>query len=161
MDQRDRDILRELLKNGRLTNSALARSVGLSDSATYERVRRLEGDGTIQGYMARVDPAAVGRGIEAIIHIQLSHHQQEDVDRFLGAMQSMDEVLSCYAVAGRYDFIARVAVHSMDDFERLVTRRLLQLKAIDRVETMFVLKTIKREGSLVPWEPPDEAETQS
>lgn len=160
MDQRDKDILRELLKNGRLSNSALAKAVGLSDSATYERVKRLEADGVIKGYAAKVDPSDVGRHVEAFIHIQLSHHQQEDVDRFLQSMLEMDEVLSCYAVAGRYDFIARVAVHGMEDFERLVTRRLLQLKAIDRVETMFVLKTIKREGSLVPWEP-DEPETAS
>jgi DNA-binding Lrp family transcriptional regulator len=151
MDQRDLDILRELQRNGRISNSALARAVGLSESATLERVRRLEADGIIRGYAARIEPASVGRGIEALITIQLSHHQELEVERFKQALLEMDEVLSCFAVAGRYDFIALVAVHSMEDFNQLVASRLLKLRAIDRIETMFVLNTLKRDAPLVPW----------
>jgi len=153
MDQRDEDILRELLRNGRVSNAALARAVGLSESATLERVRRLEAEGAIQGYMARVEPTTVGRGLEAIIAIQLSHHQEDEVERFKEVLSGMEEVLSCFAVAGRYDFIAHVAVHNMEDFEKVVARRLMRLRAIERIETLFILSALKRDGPLTPWRP--------
>jgi DNA-binding Lrp family transcriptional regulator len=153
IDQRDTEILRELSRNGRISNAALARSVGLSESATLERVRRLEASGVIRGYTARVSPGSVGRGLEAIIAIQLSHHHEEDVERFKASLLEMDEVLSCFAVAGRYDFIAHVAVHNMEDFERVVARRLMRLRAIDRIETLFVLNALKRDAALLPFEP--------
>lgn len=158
MDHRDKDILKELSRNARISNAALARVVGLSESSTLDRVRRLEAEGVIQGYSARIEPSAVGRDIEAILHIQLSHHQEEEAERFRQTMLEQEDVLSCFAVAGRVDFIAHVAVANMHAYEQLISQ-LLRLKAIDRVESMFVLKAIKREASPTPWLPPVARET--
>lgn len=155
MDKIDHHIIRILVDDAQTPNTRLAKAVGLSESATLERVRRLRASGVIRGFTALVEPADVGRGLEVFMTFTLRLQAVEDVRRFAQALASMPEVLSCAQVLGRFDFVAHVALRDatgLDDF----TQRLVPWGVIDRMESHTVVKTIQR------WRPPlplDEDET--
>ncbi|MFQ5599346.1 MAG: Lrp/AsnC family transcriptional regulator [Candidatus Krumholzibacteriia bacterium] len=144
MDRTDSKIIRSLMAEGRITNARLARAVGLSESATLERVRRLEASGVIQGYTARVEPARVGRGLEVFMTFTLKNQSVKEVGQFVEAVNAMDEVLSCAQVLGRFDFIAHVAVRDVQSLESFINDKLIALGIVDRMESLTVLKMLKR-----------------
>jgi Lrp/AsnC family leucine-responsive transcriptional regulator len=157
MDHIQTNIIRILLKDGHISNAALAKRVGLSESATLERVRRLERSGVIQGYTARVEPKSVGRGLEVHMTFILKNQGPGDVKRFEEAMASFDEVLGCAQLLGRFDFIAHVAVRDVEALQRFLDVKLLPLgEFIDRMESLTVLKTIKRFHPPLPLEGDDQ-----
>ncbi len=153
MDRIDTKILRILMADGQTTNSRLAKTIGLSESATLERVRRLEASGVIQGYRALVDPAKVGRGLEVLMTFAMQNQSSEDVQRFVSAMLGMDEVLSCAQVLGRFDFIAHVAVSDVAALERFINEKVIALGGIIHMESLTVLRMVKREQPPLPLEP--------
>jgi Lrp/AsnC family transcriptional regulator, leucine-responsive regulatory protein len=144
MDAVEQHILRNLMEDGRMTNKLLAQAVGLSESATLERVRRLEANGVIQGYSVRVDPASVGRGLEVVTTFILKNQSPSEVQKFTAAIARLDEVLSCYQVLGRWDFVAIIAVRDIAALQQFINEKLIGLGLIDRMESMTVLKAIKR-----------------
>src|SRR5262249_39329039 len=95
MDRIDRNILRILMEDGQTTNARLAKTIGLSESATLERVRRLEQSGVIKGYAALVEPARVDRGLEVVMTFTLKNQSSEEVQHFIQSIGTMEEVLSC------------------------------------------------------------------
>jgi Lrp/AsnC family transcriptional regulator, leucine-responsive regulatory protein len=144
MDDIDSKILRHLINDGRITNARLAKAVGLSESATLDRVRRLEAGGVIQGYTLVAEPARLGRGLEVLMTFTLKNQGPEDIQRFEEAMRGLDEVLSCAQVLGRFDFVAHVAVRDIDALQRFIGEKLVALGLIQRMESLTVLRTIKR-----------------
>ncbi len=154
METKNKEILRSLMIDGHLSNAGLAREIGLSESATLERVRRLEKEGVIEGYSARVAPAQVDRGLEVYTTFCLKNQSVEAVTRFEEAVAEMDEVLNCVQLLGRFDFIAHIAVRDVDALQEFIVRCLLPLGAsIDRMESLTVLKTLKRNHPPLPIEP--------
>jgi DNA-binding Lrp family transcriptional regulator len=153
MDRIDTKILRILMADGQTTNSRLAKTIGLSESATLERVRRLESSGVIQGYRALVEPSKVGRGLEVLMTFSLHNQRTEDVQRFAAAMLEMDEVLSCAQVLGRFDFIAHVAVNDVAALEKFINEKVISLGGILHMETLTVLRMVKRAQPPLPLEP--------
>ena len=144
MDAIDSKILRSLMTDGHMTNARLAKVAGLSESATLERVRRLEGTGVLKGYTALVEPSSVGRGLEVFMTFTLKNQNLKDVRRFEKAMADMDEVLSCAQVLGRFDFVAHIAVSDIAALERFISLKLIAPGGIDRMESMTILKMVKR-----------------
>jgi DNA-binding Lrp family transcriptional regulator len=144
MDATDAKILRHLIADGRITNARLAKEVGLSESATLERVRRLEATGVVQGYTVVAEPARLGRGLEVLMTFTLRNQSPEDIERFEAAMRGLDEVLSCAQVLGRFDFVAHVAVRDIEALQRFIGERLVGLGLIQRMESLTVLRTTKR-----------------
>lgn len=144
LDDIDRKILDTMAYNARISNAALAKVVGLSESATLERVRRLEKAGVILGYSTRIDPAALDRNVTALVTIRLTRHTTDKIDEFLAKIHALPEVLSCFQVMGSCDFVAHVAARDVPALEALLTQEILPLEPVDRTESMFVLKTIKR-----------------
>lgn len=154
MDRTDRNILRILMEDGQTTNARLAKTIGLSESATLERVRRLEQSGVIQGYTALVEPARVDRGLEVLMTFTLKNQSSDEVQRFIQSMASMVEVLTCSQVLGRFDFVAHVAVKDVSALERFISEKILPLGGINHMESLTILKMIKR------WQPPVPLETE-
>jgi Lrp/AsnC family leucine-responsive transcriptional regulator len=148
MDRIDRNILRVLMQDGQTTNARLAKTIGLSESATLERVRRLEQSGVIHGYAALVEPGRVDRGLEILMTFSLKNQGADEVRRFIDAMQSMDEVLSCAQLLGRFDFIAHVAVRDAEALQYFINEKILSLGSINHMESLTILKMVKR------WQPP-------
>jgi len=143
VDALDRRILVELQQDGSITNARLAQSLGLSQSAMSERVRRLEQDGHILGYRALVDPASLGLGLQAFVGAVLNHHSTASIESFEGGLVDLQDVRACYHVAGRFDYLLHVAVRDLEHLGQLIKHDIAAIPGVDKVETMLVFSEVK------------------
>ena len=143
IDAKDRQIVRELQRDGRLTNQDLAERVNLSPSPCLRRVRLLEEAGVIVGYSADVNMRACGFQITAFIRIALQRHEREAVERFEKRIQDADEILDCFLLTGEADYLLRVVVADLDEYEHFVRNRLHGIPGIGSITTSLVYGTIK------------------
>jgi Lrp/AsnC family transcriptional regulator, leucine-responsive regulatory protein len=148
MDGVDRAILRHLQDDGRLTNVELAERVRLSPSQCLRRVRALERAGVIRGYRAELDPAAVGRGFEVTVHVELTLKDRATVEAFEAGIAALDEVVECRRMFGLPDYVIRVAVADQGAYEVFYMNELAGLPGLARVNSQFTMKTVKRGGTL-------------
>lgn len=138
MDRVDRQIIAALRDNGRATYAELGRTVGLSASSVHERVAKLEASGVITGYHAVVDPRAVGLDVTALVGVQPTDTASDDA--VAEALSRLEEVESCYAVAGDDAFVVKVRVPTMDALEQALGR-LRKIPGVARTHTTVVLST--------------------
>jgi len=143
MDEKDRQIIRELQRDGRMSNQDLAEAVNLSPSPCLRRVRNLEKAGVIQGYAARVDPRAYGLPITVFVRIRLERHDEATVQTFEREVGRMEEVLECHVMTGQTDYQLRVAVDSLDAYETFIRARLHCVGGIGSIDTSFAYGTVK------------------
>jgi DNA-binding Lrp family transcriptional regulator len=148
IDDRDRAILRELMRDGRLTNAELADRVHLSQSACLRRVRLLEESGLIAGYVMLLDPVAVGLPGAAFVSVTLDQQGRGALDRFETEARGHPEIIECYLLAGPADYLLRVAFRDTRDFERIHTDILTQLPGVSRVQSTMTLRTVKKTTAL-------------
>jgi Lrp/AsnC family leucine-responsive transcriptional regulator len=147
--QEDHRILRELARDGRLSNVELARRVRMSESACLRRVRALEGAGVIAGYRAVINPAAVGRILSAYMLVNLDQRGATDGKAFLGVIRDDDRVISCAAVTGEYDLILEISVKDVADLTNLTLDTLLKVPTVRDVVTCLSLRIYKAAGEFV------------
>jgi DNA-binding Lrp family transcriptional regulator len=143
MDSIDRAIIDELMRDGRLSNVDLAARVNLSPSPCLRRVRALEESGVIRGYHADIEPAAIGRGLEVSVLVELSVKDRTTVESFEQQISALGEVLECRRMFGIPDYIIRVAVADTDAYERFYMNRLAELPGVTRVNSQFTMKLVK------------------
>jgi len=143
MDSKDRQILRELQNNGRLTNQELSERVNLSPSPCVRRVRLMEEQGMIKGYTALVDPKAWGLPITVFIRLKLERHSEEAVNEVEQAISAMPKVMDCWLMTGRSDYLLRVIAADLDDYERFVRRELQRVPGIASIDTSFAYGSVK------------------
>ena len=148
LDRKDKNILDTLQKDGRISNVRLSEAVGLSEAACLRRVRALEKAGCITGYAARVNSAKLGLGANVFVEITLHQEQQRDLQAFEAAVAGVPEVMECYLVTGQYDYLLRVVVRDLADFERIHRQSITSLPGVSRVQTSFALRAVKKESSL-------------
>ncbi|MGB5036413.1 MAG: Lrp/AsnC family transcriptional regulator [Blastocatellia bacterium] len=148
LDAIDRRILRLLQENGRMTNTALAESVGLTATPLLQRIKKLEHRGVITKYVALVDPAALGRSTMAFVSVKLAAHKLATHEVFLATVHEMPEVLECHHIAGEDDFLLKVVVRDIREYEFFLLHRITGIPDIDRVKTTFVLSTSKNETAI-------------
>lgn len=143
MDGKDRQILRELQADGRLTNQDLSERVNLSPSPCLRRVRLLEEQGVIKGYTALVDQKAWGLPVTVFIRIKLERHSDDAVAAFERAIIDMPQVMECWLMTGRSDYLLRVIAADLDDYERFVRRELQRVPGIASIDTSFAYGSVK------------------
>ncbi|HUX08066.1 MAG TPA: Lrp/AsnC family transcriptional regulator [Acidobacteriota bacterium] len=143
MDKIDAEILNNLQVNGRITNSELAKRVGLSAPSVLERVRKLEESGVISGYSARINPDKVGRGTTCFVAVSLALHQQDSIKSFKQEIDDIPEVLECFHITGEEDYLLRVTVRDMQHYRDLLLNRLTKIPGLSKLKTMVVLSQIK------------------
>ena len=148
IDDRDRAILRELMRDGRLTNAELAERVHLSQSACLRRVRMLEDSGLIAGYVMLLDPDVAGLSGAAFVSVTLEQQGRATLDRFEHDVRRHPEIIECYLLAGAADYLLRVAFRDARDFERIHTDILTQLPGVSRVQSTMTLRTVKKTTAL-------------
>ena len=146
MDAVDRAILRHLQTNGRLTNVELADRVRLSPSPCLRRVRALERARVIRGYHAEIDAAAVGRGFEVTVHVELTLKDRATVEAFEAGVAAFDEVVECRRMFGVPDYVMLVAVADQGEYESFYMNKLAELPGLARVNSQFTMKMVKRSG---------------
>lgn len=148
MDAKDYQIIRELQRNGRLSNQQLSERVNLSPSPCLRRLRHLEKTGIIRGYTALVDERAFGLSMTAFVRVTLERHTEEIAQAFEASMRRIDEVLDCYVMAGGADYLLRVLVADLPGYERFIRERLHKINGVAAIETGFAYGVVKQSGVL-------------
>ena len=143
MDSKDRQILSELQGDGRLSNQELSERVNLSPSPCLRRVRLMEEHGVIRGYTALVDQKAWGLPVTVFIRLKLERHSDEAVNAFEDAIIAMPQVMDCWLMTGRSDYLLRVIAADLDDYERFVRRELQRVPGIASIDTSFAYGSVK------------------
>lgn len=148
LDSIDRAILSALQAEGRLTNLELAQRVHLSPSACLRRVKALEDAGVIAGYVALINPRAVGRHGVSFTIINLESMNTPQLEAFEQAVRDQPEVLDCYYVAGANDYLIRFTYRDAEDLERFHAEVLMKLPGVARSNSHLVLRTVKKTTAL-------------
>ena len=143
LDHIDQQILDTLQENAKTTNAQLAADAGISPPGMIERVKRLENSGVIKKYVALLDPYSVGRGTFAMVSVSLAVHQISSLEYFTEKIDALEEVLECYHVAGEHDYLLKVAVADINDYEKFILEKLTKIEGVSKIKTSFVLSTIK------------------
>ena len=148
LDRHDRLILNALQKDGRVSNVNLANQVNLSESACLRRVRALEESGIIDRYAALVSQPKVGLSGNVFVNIALHREEQSELAAFEQAVQRIPEVMECYLMTGEFDYLLRVVVSDMADFERLHNEALTRLPGVARVNSSVAIRTVRKTTEL-------------
>src|SRR5262249_50914971 len=128
----------------------LAAKVGLSQSSCWTRVKRLEADGAIEGYVAIISNAALGLSNFVFVEITLEKHDDKALDRFGAAIARLPEVVEADLVTGDYDYLIKVAVRDNADYERFLRERLYRIEGVRHTRSTFVLRALKASASIDP-----------
>ncbi|WP_105901374.1 Lrp/AsnC family transcriptional regulator [Vibrio gangliei] len=148
LDQYDLKILQILQENGRITKSQLADEIHLSVSPCWERVKKLEQAGVIEGYGARVNINKILKHTSVLVEISLKEHHSTAFKRFESVMCDTPEVTDCYATGGGVDYILKVQTNDIDQYQRLMDVWLDSELGIERYFTYIVTKTIKQRSPI-------------
>lgn len=143
LDRTDRRILAALQADGRVSNVALARQVNLSPTPCLERVRRLERDGFIKGYHARLNPRLLGAGLLVFVEITLSKTSRDAFRDFREAVVDVREVIDCHLVSGNFDYLIKARVADMAAYRELLGETLLALPGVSASRSYVVMEEIK------------------
>lgn len=144
MDVIDRKIIRALQADARASLQQIGQAVGLSTSPCWERIRKLEAAGAIEGYTVRINPQALGFNDTVLVQVTLDSHSDNTLEKFGETLAAIPEVIEAYLVSGEYDYLLRVAVKDTRDYERLLRERLYKIKGIRHSKSSFVLRTLKK-----------------
>jgi Lrp/AsnC family leucine-responsive transcriptional regulator len=147
LDDTDLRMLDVLQREGRIPNAELAARVHLSPAPCLRRLQRLEADGVIARYEARLDPRSVGLGLQAFVRIQLEKHDSRSIERFRQYVARWREVVACFALTGELDYLLHVYVADLDDFSRFLNK-VLNAGVVADVNSSFVLQTVKEARAL-------------
>lgn len=154
LDRVDRQLLALLQSDGRLTVAELARTVNLTLTPCIERVRRLEREGFIEGYFARLNPRRLGQQLLAFTEVTLDHATPDVFQRFKEAVQMLDEIIECYMVAGGFDYLLKTRVEDMDEYRRVLGDKITNVRGVRHTQTYFVLEEVKSTHAIRISEPP-------
>lgn len=148
LDRYDIQILQILQQQGRITKTDLAQAINLSVSPCWERVKRLEKAGIIEGYGAHINRQVLGKHTTVLVEISLSSHSASRMQGFESAMGECAQVVDCYATGGGVDYILRILCDGIDQYQRLMDHWLDSDLGIDKYFTYIVTKTIKQTHSV-------------
>jgi Lrp/AsnC family leucine-responsive transcriptional regulator len=142
LDRYDQMILDILQKNGRITNQELAEAIKLSPSPCLRRVRQMEEDGLIDGYVALLNAKKLGLSLMAFIGISMDRHTPERFERLESTLAGYPEVLECHLITGQdADYLLKVIVHDMDAYQQFLLNKLTRIEGVSGVHTSFVMKS--------------------
>ncbi len=148
LDAIDLRIIDQLQKDSSLSNVELARRVNLSPSPCLARVKALETNGTIRSYVALVNAAALGLGLNVFINISLKTQSKEALADFERRIGEHDEVMECYLMTGDSDYLIRVVVADMAALERFILDQLTPIPGLEKIRTSFTLKQVRYKTTL-------------
>lgn len=152
IDRIDRKILDQLQRDGRISMTELAQQVGLSTSPCAERVRRLERSGVIQGYHARVNPEALGRGLLVFVELTLASKSAAVFDAVRQALLLEPRVLECHLISGAFDYLVKARLSAMREYRDLLGQILRKMPVPAQSNSYVVMEEIK-EGLALPVDP--------
>jgi DNA-binding Lrp family transcriptional regulator len=143
LDKIDKNILRDLQHDGRITNVELARNVGISAPPCLRRVRALEEAGFIKSYHAKIDPAALGYTVTIFALVKLQSQAEKDLLEFEKHINSLDMVRECHMLAGDVDFLLKVVAKDWDSYQDFLTKKLTSAPNVISVKSSMTIRTAK------------------
>lgn len=144
IDQLDKRILAHLQKDSKKTNKEISNDLGLSVTAVYERIRKLEKAGVISKYVALLDPEKVEKAFMVLCQIKLVQHKKDFLTRFEKEVTSLPEVIECFHVSGDYDYVLKVIVKDMDAYREFMVTKLTNLDHIGSTTSIFTISKVKQ-----------------
>ena len=148
LDRYDRILLEALQRDGRISNVQLAARANLSESACLRRVRVLEDSGLIERYACLVNQKAAGLPGNVFVQIGLQREEERELAAFEAAVRDIPEVMECYLMTGEFDYLLRLVVSDMADFERIHRDALTRLPGVARVNSSVAIRTVQRKTEL-------------
>jgi Lrp/AsnC family transcriptional regulator, leucine-responsive regulatory protein len=145
MDAIDKRILMVLQNDAKANIKIIAEKSGLSVSPTFARIKKLEQLGYIKKYVALLDEVKIGKSIQVFCQVTLSIHSKEVIDNFKNKIAKLHDVMGCYHVSGNYDFLLKIAVKDMNEYQQFAVEKLSIIEGISNVQSTFVLEEIKNE----------------
>jgi Lrp/AsnC family transcriptional regulator, leucine-responsive regulatory protein len=149
IDKIDRKILQILQDDGRISNLKLAETIGLSPTAVLARTQRLQREGIILGYEARLNPAKLGKGMAVFVEVLLDRTTPNVFDAFKAAVQVHGEIMECHLVAGGFDYLLKLRVQDMAAYRDFAGRVLWQLPGVRETRTYAVMEEVKESTRLL------------
>ncbi|TAG03402.1 MAG: winged helix-turn-helix transcriptional regulator [Betaproteobacteria bacterium] len=143
LDKTDIKILKQLQLDGRISNLKLAEVVALSPTAVLTRTQRLQRDGYIVGYEARLNPNKLDRAMLIFVEVLLDRTTHNVLEAFSQACQAHDEIMECHLVAGGFDYLLKLRMRDMADFRQFAGRVLWQLPGVRETRTYAVMEEVK------------------
>lgn len=148
LDETDLKILREMQRDGEASFAEIGERVGLSHTPVWRRIRRMQEAGIVTGRKWTIDPERAGLDISIFVFVRLDRHSPGVLEDFEAAVAGVPQVLQCYAMSGEFDFLLRVVVASVRDYERTVKHRLLLLPHVGNLNSHFALSEVKNSTEL-------------
>lgn len=145
LDQTDIGILELLQKDARLTHKEIAHRLHKTVTPIHLRVRKLQEEGFIKRYAAIIDPKKIGRGLIAYTQVQVKQHSQESLMAFQTEVVKLKEVMECYHMTGAFDFLLRIAIADMDEYNQVLMKKLSRLPDVGNLQSLFVMSEAKNE----------------
>lgn len=146
MDVTDLRILEILQRDARVTQQEIARRVRLSQPSVADRIHKLEARGIILGYVAKVDPAQLGKDITAFVGVGISHPKY--FDQFGKKVLALPDILECHRVAGNDSYLLKIRTTNTRSLDRLLVEEIRRIPGVNRTETTLVLSSIKEDLAL-------------
>ncbi len=143
LDTKDIAILRLLQQNAKATITEISQKVHLSQSPTFDRIKRLEQNGIIKQYVAILDNAKINRGLTAICYVSLKEHNKNAGTKFIKSILEMPEVIECYSISGEFDFMLKVVSENMEHYYDFHVNKLSQAENVGHIQSVFVMGVIK------------------
>lgn len=148
LDRAEREILRILQKEGRISIVELASRVGLSESPSFRRVKALEQAGVISSYSALLDQRKIGLQVTAFVQVTLDKGNRSTLPKFLAQVEAEEYIVECHGMTGSYDYLLKVVATSMDHFSELCMQRILNFAGVTNIESQFSLWAVKQGAPL-------------
>lgn len=142
-DETDKKLLLFLQQDAKQTTKELSYKVGLSVTAVYERVKKLENNGVISKYVAILDKTKIDRNFIILCHVKLIQHKKEYVMQFEKEVMNLQEVIECFHVSGDYDYILKICVKDMEDYRNFMLTKLTTLQHIASTHSSFTISEVK------------------
>ena len=149
LDETDRQILKTLQKNAKLTTKELADAVNLTPTPVFERQKRLERQGYIRKYVAVLDPEKLGLGLLVFCKVKLKQINHEIADSFVRRILLIPEVAECYNTSGAYDYLLKVRARDMKHYQEFVLSKLGDIESVGSIESTFVMSEVKQNVGIV------------
>lgn len=142
-DFTDIQLLKMLQTDSKKTTKEYANKLGLSTTAVYERIKKLEKTGVIRGYVALLDKKKVQKAFQVLCHVKLVQHIEKNVLQFEKEVRQLEEVAECYHISGDYDYILKVHVSNMEAYREFMVSKLTAISNIGSTQSSFVINEVK------------------
>ncbi len=151
LDKVDLKILKILQKNSKITNLELSKSIGLSPAPTLERVKKLEKNGVISSYHAKLDHTLMGLSVKTFVLVNLLWKKENALENFIDKIGEIDEIVEAYIITGDADLLLKIVAKDIPTYERLMFNKLSQIDEVEHIKTLMTLSNVK-DNNVLPFD---------